>query len=49
MKLDLFQRKNIIAMLESFTYQDDEIYKLYTYYIWFGIPLYIMFPYPTLL
>lgn len=41
--LDLFQRKNIIAMRGDFTSQDNEIYDFLTYYSSVGIPFYIIY------
>ena len=41
--LELFQRKNVIAMRGDFTSQDDEIYKFLTYYDRVGIPFYIIY------
>jgi suppressor for copper-sensitivity B len=41
--LELFERKNVIAMRGDFTSQDDEIYKFLTYYNRVGIPFYIIY------
>lgn len=41
--LELFERKNVIAMRGDFTSQDDEIYKFLKYYDRVGIPFYIIY------
>lgn len=41
--LELFERKNVIAMRGDFTSQDDEIYKFLSNYDRVGIPFYIIY------